>query len=423
MNLKIAIPIDDHAEDVTVRDDRLAAVILPRENNERKMTEEEIVRRALSRPFGGKALRQLARGKKKVLVITSDHTRAMPSQVTMPLLLEEIRKENPSADVTILIGTGMHRPTTRQEMAQRFGDQIVREEKIAVHNAFKKEDMAYFGLLPSGGELWLNRLVREADLVVSEGFIEPHFFAGFSGGRKSILPGVASEKTVLYNHNARFIADENARQGQIDGNPIHRDMAFAAKQAGLAFILNVLLDKEKKIAGAVAGEPQSAHAAGCRLCEQSARETPVLSEIVITSNGGFPLDQNLYQCVKGMTSAEACVKENGVIIMCGGLRDGHGGEAFCDWFRKHARAQDVAAGIRAIQPEDTKPDQWQAQILARVLERARCLFVTGEENRSLIESMHMTYMPSVQEALEKAFDLMGDRAQVTVIPDGVGVYF
>ncbi len=207
------------------------------------------------------------------------------------------------------------------------------------------------------------------------------------------------------------------------GNPIHRDMAYAAERAGLRFILNVLLDGKKRIAGAVAGAPVLAHEAGCHMCERQAREQPVPADIVITSNGGYPLDQNLYQCVKGMTSAESCVKENGVIIMCGGLRDGVGGEAFCRWFHNCGSAREVTRRISEIPPEDTRPDQWQAQILARVMEKARCLFVASPESRDLIEGMHMTYCPTVQSALETAWEIKGKDARVNVIPDGVSVYF
>lgn len=163
------------------------------------------------------------------MIITSDHTRPVPSRITMPLLLEEVRRGNPEAEISLLIATGMHRPTTEVELRARYGDEIVDRENIVVHKAMVKEDMVFFGTLPSGGELWLNRLIKESDLVVAEGFIEPHFFAGFSGGRKAILPGVASAKTVLYNHNARFLQSPHARQGSLDENPIHKDMIFARR--------------------------------------------------------------------------------------------------------------------------------------------------------------------------------------------------
>ncbi len=179
--------------------------------------------------------------------------------------------------------------------------------------------MADFGMLPSGGRLRLNAIVQEADLIVAEGFIEPHFFAGFSGGRKSILPGIASMETICYNHNAKFIHDKKARQGSLSNNPIHLDMIFAARQAGLRFILNVVLDHNKRIVGAFCGEPEAAHETGCRYCEKLTGVEAVSADIVVTSNGGYPLDQNIYQTVKGLTAGESCVRQGGVLILCAAL--------------------------------------------------------------------------------------------------------
>ena len=339
----------------------------------------------------------------------------------MPPLLREIRLGNPQAEVTILIATGMHRPTTQQELRAKMGDDIVDRERIVVHNAARQEDMAFFGILPSGGELWLNHLVQESDLVVSEGFIEPHFFAGFSGGRKSILPGVASRKTVLYNHNARFLQSPWARQGSLKDNPIHRDMLFAARQAKLAFILNVLIDGEKRIIAAVAGELEAAHEKGCALSRQMTQVKAVEADIAITSNGGYPLDQNVYQSVKGMTAAESCVRQGGAIILCAALGDGAGGDDFYHWFADRENPQAVARAIESVPPEETRMDQWEAQMLARVLCRADCYFVTEKENQPLIESMHMHWAPDVDTALAMATEKLGAESGVTVIPDGVGV--
>ena len=226
---------------------------------------------------------------------------------------------------------------------------------------------------------------------------------------------------MLYNHNARFIADPHARQGELTDNPIHRDMLYAAQQAKLAFILNVILDGDKRVVAAVAGDSELAHREGCRLSAEMTRVTPVVSDIAITSNGGYPLDQNVYQSVKGMTAAEACVREGGAIIMCAALGDGHGGEAFYRWFADRPDAASVARDIESVPPERTHMDQWEAQILARVMGRATCFMVTGEENRALVESMHFRWAADVDSALAQATALLGEASTVTVIPDGVGV--
>ena len=181
--------------DLNIPDDEVAGVLVSKtESYVPKLSEEELVREALNNPIASMPLCDLAISKKHIVIISSDHTRPVPSHITMPILLEEIRKKNPNVKITILIATGMHRPTTHEELVNKYGLKIVDEEEIIIHNAYNDEEMTFKGILPSGGELWVNKLVDEADLLISEGFIEPHFFAGFSGGRKSVLPGIASKK-------------------------------------------------------------------------------------------------------------------------------------------------------------------------------------------------------------------------------------
>ena len=168
--------------------------------------ESQIVREALSHPVDAPSLRELAKGKKKIVLLASDHTRPVPSKIIVPPMLEELRAGNPDGEITILIATGCHRGTTQQELAQKFGPDILAHEHIVVHDCDDADMLVHLGTLPSGGELVINRIAAEADLLVAEGFVEPHFFAGFSGGRKSVLPGIAARHTVLYNHNSSFIA-------------------------------------------------------------------------------------------------------------------------------------------------------------------------------------------------------------------------
>ena len=418
---RVSLPYGRGQVTFTIPENRLRAVLAVPHEEGGEPDQQAIVRRALEHPIGSAPVSELARGKRHILLITSDHTRPVPSRVTLPIYLEELRKGAPDAEIRILIATGMHRPTTREEMIDKFGEEIVARETIVNHVSSRMQDMTFKGILPSGGELWINNLVDWAELVVSEGFIEPHFFAGFSGGRKSILPGIASEKTVLYNHNSRFLASPRAVQGSLQGNPIHEDMLFAAHQAGLKFILNVLIDEQKRVIDAYAGDLDQAHAAGCARSLQRTAVDAVEADIAITSNGGYPLDQNVYQSVKGMTAAEATVRQDGVIIMCAALGDGAGGDSFYHWFADRKDSHEVAADIEKIPPEATIPDQWEAQMLARVQNRARCIFLTGEENRKLVEDMHMTWAGTPEEALALAEQLVGRDASVTVVPYGVGV--
>ena len=380
-----------------------------------------LVRRAMESPIGSAKLSELARGKRTCTVILSDHTRPVPSRDIVPNLLRELREGNPDIAVTLLIATGFHRLTTQAELEKKLGAEIARSERIVVHDSTDDSQMVELGKLPSGAVLKINRVAAETDLLISEGFIEPHFFAGFSGGRKSVLPGVASRQTVLGNHCGEFIASPFARTGVLDGNPIHRDMVAAAKMARLQYIVNVVIDGDKRTAAAFAGDPFEAHAAGVAFlrgyCEVEAKP----ADIVISTNGGAPLDQNMYQSVKGMTAAEAAAKDGAVIIMVAECADGTGGDGFyrslrdCESARQH---YEQAANT----PQDrTVPDQWESQILARILMRHTVLFVTRRELETTVKDMKMEYCATVDEALSRARALKGADASVTIIPDGVSL--
>ncbi len=421
--MKIKIPYYKDSISADIPDWRLKAVLEPAHEGSRNTGPEETeVERALSSPVNSPLLSALASDRKNVLVITSDHTRPVPSRITMPVILRHIREGNPDAEIKILIATGFHRATTAEELADKFGEEICSEENIIVHDAFASSEMVFKGVLPSGGELHINRLVDWADLIVAEGFIEPHFFAGFSGGRKSILPGICSERTIMYNHNAQFIAHPRARTGSLDGNPLHTDMLFASEKAGLAFILNVVLDENKKITEAFAGHPVDAHLKGCGILGERARVNAVASPIAVTSNGGYPLDQNIYQTVKGMTAAESCIPEGGVIIMISSCCNGHGGEGFYNWFKDSASPGEVWEKISSIPPEESLPDQWEAQILARILKKcSRAIIVSSHADPQMIKDMHMLHAETFEQALSLADGILGSEEKITLIPDGVGV--
>ena len=385
------------------------------------LSQQALVAAAMESPEGGITLRELAKGKNKVVLIASDHTRPVPSKIIVPPVLKEIREGNPKADITILISTGCHRETTREELISKFGEQIVASEKIVIHDCDDAENLVNIGTLPSGGQCVINRLAVEADLLVAEGFIEPHFFAGFSGGRKSVLPGVAARETVLANHCSEFIAHPCARTGILEGNPIHADMLWAAKKANLRYIVNVVLNGEKEVIYAVAGELEQAHKKGTdflfSLCGAEAEP----ADIVISTNGGYPLDQNVYQAVKGMTAAEAAVKEGGVIIMLARANDGIGGEHFYHQLADEADIHKTMAMFLSRGRNETQPDQWQTQIFIRVLQKATVIFVS-EAAPETVEVLHMIPAKSLDEAMEMAKKLAGkENPTITAIPDGVAV--
>lgn len=390
------------------------------ENFKSTGTEQEIVERALDNPIGSKTLEELICGKKSMVIISSDHTRPVPSRVTMPIILRRIRQANPNIKITILIATGFHRPTTRQELIDRYGEEIVANENIVVHRS-RDDEMADLGTLPSGGKLLLNKIAIDTDFLMAEGFIEAHFFAGFSGGRKSILPGIASATTVMANHCSEFIADPCARTGILENNPIHRDMLYAAAQAKLAFILNVVIDAKKQVLAAFAGDSEKAHVKGCEFVLNMSQVKKNPTDIVITTNGGYPLDQNIYQAVKGMTAAETNCKLGGVIIMVAGLSDGHGGESFCKMVSETETPQKLLEEFSRIPRNETKPDQWEAQILCRILSNYKVIIVTDMCDPEMIRKMHMEHAKTFDAALARAFELKGRNATVSLIPDGVSV--
>lgn len=387
-------------------------------------SEAELVADALANPIGSPKLSELAKGKKNCVIISSDHTRPVPSHIIMPQLLAELRKGNPDIDITILIATGMHRATTKEELIAKYGREIAEHEKFVIHVSRNDEDMVSVGTLPSGGDCRINKVAANADLLISEGFIEPHFFAGMSGGRKSVLPGIASKVTVLANHCSEFINSPNARTGILQGNPIHEDMLYAAKAAKLAFICNVVIDADKKVIAAFAGDREKAHYAGADFEMKLAGVKPVPADIVITTNGGYPLDQNIYQSVKGMTAAEATCKEGGVIIDVSSCSDGHGGEDFYNNLKNAESIQKAMGEILARGRNETVFDQWEAQILMRMLLKFTIIMVT-EAPQQMIEDMHMKYAVSIDDALAMAKDVLAKKGitdpKITVIPDGVSV--
>ena len=419
--MKVSFPYGKEFADLEIADERLQGVLVSSlhqykpENDPLSLVEE-----ALENPVGSPKLSELAKGKKNIVLIASDHTRPVPSKVIVPPMLKEIRKGNPDADITILISTGCHRGTTKEELIGKFGEEIVNNEKIVVHDC-DKSPLVHIGTLPSGGDLIINKLVVDADLVCSEGFIEPHFFAGFSGARKSILPGIASRTTVLANHCSEFIADPHARTGILEGNPIHKDMVFAARQAKLAFICNVVINAEKEAIFAVAGDMEAAHKKGCDFLSSLCRVDAKPADIVITTNGGYPLDQNIYQAVKGMTAAEATVKPGGVIIMMARSNDGHGGEHFYHQMADEPDIEKTLALFLSRGRNETVPDQWQTQIFIRVLQRATVIYMSDAPDE-MVRGLHMIPVHSLEEAMDCAEKILGKKdATVTAIPDGVSV--
>ncbi|QGU95643.1 nickel-dependent lactate racemase [Clostridium bovifaecis] len=419
---KIKVPYSKQMWEIEIPDKNLVGILESKAHSYKpESSQEEIVNKALDNCIGGSPIEELVKGKKDVVIITSDHTRPVPSRITLPILLKRIRNSNPEIEIKILISTGFHRPSTREELINKMGQEIVDNETIINHISTDDNSMIKLGTLPSGGELKVNKLAIETDLLIAEGFIEPHFFAGFSGGRKSILPGVASAKTIMANHCSEFIASPYARTGILENNPIHKDMLYAAEKAKLAFILNVVIDSDKNIINAFAGDAKLAHEEGCKFVSELAGVNKIEADISISTNGGYPLDQNIYQSVKGMTAAEATCKKGGVIIMISACNDGHGGQSFYDNLANSSSPKEVLDRVIKVPRNETAPDQWEFQILARILNDYTVILVSDMADPEMIKNMHMEHAYTFDEALKRALEIKGQDAKIAVIPDGVSV--
>ncbi|MCI1965401.1 MAG: nickel-dependent lactate racemase [Oscillospiraceae bacterium] len=420
--MDITLPYDKKTLAAHIPQENLAGVLSSQQGSFKpEMTGAQLVERSLNDPIGSARLEALARGKKNIVIISSDHTRPVPSHIIMPILLKRLRAAAPDARIRILVATGFHRASTQEELIAKYGRDIAMNEEIVMHVATDDSAMVKVGRLPSGGDCLINKVAVEADLLIAEGFIEAHFFAGFSGGRKAVLPGISSYKTIQANHSGEFIASANCRTGNLLNNEVHKDMLYAARAAKLAFIVNVVLNEEKEIIGSFAGDLEKAHLAGCNFVRDLACVKKVPCEIAVTTNGGYPLDQNIYQAVKGMTAAEATLKEGGVIIMVAGCRDGHGGQAFFD---NIANAESPKAFLeQALHTPrlETVPEQWTSQILARILVHHPVILVSDLVDPEIVRKLHMELAKTVDEALARAFELQGSNARVTVIPDGLSV--
>ena len=402
--------------------DRQAEVLVSRIDELRgSLSGAELVKKAMANPIGSPKLSELAKGKRSAVIIISDHTRPVPSRDILPYMLAELREGNPDIDVKLLVATGCHRLTNKDELRAKLGDEIFEHETVLVHDCREGDNVA-IGTLPSGAELVIDRIALDCDLLVAEGFIEPHFFAGFSGGRKSVLPGICDKKTVMGNHCSAFLADPMSRSGVLDGNPIHKDMIAACRMAKLQYIVNVILDSQHKTVAAFAGDAVEAHRAGCdELMRWCGVKPEKPGDIVVTSNGGAPLDQNLYQAVKGIVTADGVAAEGGVIVMCAECADGTGSDDFYRAMRDCESPAQLLEKILAVPQDETPIDQWQYQMLVRVQVRHRVIMVTRPELEGMIHDLKMDYAPDLATAMQMAFADRGEDAHVVVMPDGIAV--
>jgi nickel-dependent lactate racemase len=376
--------------------------------------ERAALREALRRPEAGPPLRERVRPGQRVAISACDGTRPQPRQVMVEAILDELDGVLDRDDLVILVATGTHRGNTDTELRAMFGDWIVENVRIVNHDARDAGSLRFLGHFGRDVPVWLNREWVDADVRITTGFVEPHFFAGFSGGPKLVAPGLAGLDTVLTLHDATRIGDPRATWGITEGNPVHDDVRAIAAGTGVHFALDVILNRQQRIVAAFGGDLPAMHAAATRAARTIAmRPVPAPFDVVVTTNAGFPLDQNLYQSVKGMSAAATVVKPGGTIICAAECRDG---------FPDHGSYRDVltsqpspAALLEAIRARPrTVPDQWQVQVQARIQSMARVVMHTSYLSDAQLAEAHLEQTADIAECVAGH----GPHATVCVLPEG-----
>ncbi len=387
--------------------------------------EAAAMREALRAPLGMPPLRDVVKPGDRVGIIFSDITRATPHGLILPAVLAELAHV-PASQIILCCALGTHRANTEAELRTMFAtsatpevaDWLLANWRIVQNDAFDTTTQVKLGETSRGHELWLNRAIAECDVKVLTGFIEPHFFAGFSGGGKALMPGMAGLRTVLGNHDAANISSTNATWGVTHGNPIWEEVMEAADMAGGVFLLNVALNKYKQITGVFAGDLHQAHAAGCAFVRETAM-APVAApfDIVITTNSGYPLDLNLYQAVKGMSAAAKVVRAGGLIVCAAECWDGIPDHGLYGQLLREATSPQALLD-RILAPDFLMQDQWQAQIQAQIQLKADVhLYADGLSDTQIRQSL-LTPCRDIAATVRARAAALGPGCTICVLPEG-----
>lgn len=375
------------------------------------------VRDALRQPIGAPPLKSLVKPTDKVGLIFSDITRPTPNHLILSVLLGELNHV-PDEQIVLFNSTGTHRPNTDTELRGMLDDKIVGRYRIVQNDANDQDSHVLVGRATSGNDVWIHREFVECDVRIPTGFIEPHFFAGFSGGGKAIMPGLALLETVMRNHSAKNMDSPLARWGITHGNPLWEEVREAAAMVKPTFLLNVTLNRNKQITGVFAGDFEEAHAQGCAFVKEKAMvalQEPF--DIVITSNSGYPLDLNLYQSVKGMSAAWQVVKEGGSIIIAADCWDGipdHG-----EYGQLLLEAESLESLLETIHaPGFQRQDMWQAQIQALICLKADVYFYSHNLSDEQIEDALLRPCRDIEATVATLLQKYGPGATICVLPEG-----
>ena len=372
----------------------------------------------LRQPSGTRPLAELARGRKNACVLISDITRPVPNKVILPPLLSTLEESGIARrDILILVATGLHRPNEGEELVEMVGREIVDNYRIENHFGQRQEDHTYLGESPRGVPIWIDTRYIEADLKITTGLIEPHFMAGFSGGRKLICPGISGLETIRAWHSPAFLEDPKAENGCLQGNPVHEENTWIGLRAGCDFIVDTVIDSQRKILEIVAGDMIEAHRRGVDFVRPIVTDTvdaPV--DIVVTSSAGYPLDATFYQSVKGMVTALPVVKPGGTIIIAAAATEGVGSPEF---LRLIDENPSLDIFMKKMLEEDYfVMDQWQLEELAKVRRKAKVRFVTDAIPADMVRRLYVEPAPSVEAAVADALEEYGPDAKIVAIPEG-----
>jgi len=415
--VRITLDYDREGLDVDVPDENRIAVL--RMPDVRPMGDGRSgVASALEVAAGTAPLVEVARGRKNACVVISDVTRPVPNDKLLPPILADLQRAGiPRYEITILIATGLHRPNEGAELEEMVGRELPKQYRFVNHVARARDTHEYLGETEHGLPIWVDKTYAQADLKITTGMIEPHLMAGYSGGRKSILPGIAAAETIMAWHTPRFIESPAATSGVLEGNPVHESATAFANRVGIDFIVNVVLNPQRQIIGAFAGDMEESFLEGCQFVDDIVKQPlPALADIVVTSSAGYPLDTTFYQAIKGLTGALPAVRRGGTIIMAAGLRQGVGGPEFTEQIFS---IKSLDAFMESIPPGGpAEIDQWQTEELAKVKRHADVMLYSDGIPRSLQSRLFVEPVESVEAGIERARCRLGRDAKIVVIPQG-----
>lgn len=407
--MKLSIGFGNQPQEFEIPDSKILDILVTNKLEMESIT-ENLVKKSLENPIGTNRLKNIIKTGEKIVIITSDITRPLPSYKIIPFILDElyeigVRKE----DITIVLALGSHRAHTDEEKLILLGERVLNEVNCIDSNV---EDCIRMGETKSGTPVDIFRVVAEADRRICVGNIEYHYFAGYSGGAKAIMPGVSTQNAIQANHSKMI--HEDARAGKLEGNPVRADLEEAIQYCPIDFIVNVVLDEKKEIIHSVAGDFIKAHREGCKFLDKIyKKELKEKADIVIVSQGGAPKDINLYQTQKALDNAKHAVKDKGIIILVGSCKEGFGNETFEEWMLSADSPDDLINRIS----KDFKLGGHKAAAIALILKKAKIYMVSDMED-DIVKSIFMEPYTTVQEAYDNAIKDLGEEAKVLIMPYG-----